>query len=172
MFGFVVFRPVVGYSLSMELSDYAKPVNVSYKTAWQWWEAGHLNASQLPTGTLLVREPQGSASGVAPYAHGSSADQKDDAVHQLQRLHDGAAARGYRVVADVSEIASGVNDERPTLKMVLTNPRVGVIVVERQDRRTRFGYGSVATLFTHHGRRTSTRRACVEEVLHRDSEDA
>jgi putative resolvase len=134
-------------------SDYAKQVGVTSKTAWQWWQAGQLDAYQLPTGTIIVREPQVAASGVALYARVSSADQKDDAVRQMQRLRDYAAARGYSVVAEVIESAAGLNDERPKLKKVLTNPRVGVIVVEHRDRLTRFGYGSIASLLAHHGRR-------------------
>src|SRR5258707_12387002 len=74
-------------------------------------------------------------------------------MRQMQRLRDYAAARGYPVVAEVIEIASGLNDERPKLKKVLTNPRVGVIVVEHRDRLTRFGYGSSATLLEQQGRR-------------------
>ena len=111
----------------MKLSDYAKQVGVTYKTAWQWWKAGQLDAYQLPTGTIIVREPQTAPSGVALYARVSSADQQDDAMRQMQRLRDYAAARGYSVVAEVIEIASGLNDERPKLKKVLTDPRVGVI---------------------------------------------
>ncbi|HEX9413874.1 MAG TPA: hypothetical protein VF916_10265 [Ktedonobacterales bacterium] len=45
-----------------------------------------MDAYQLPTGTIIVREPQTVASGVALYARVSSADQKDDAVRQMQRL--------------------------------------------------------------------------------------
>jgi len=138
--------------MRMKLSDYAKQVGVTYKTAWQWWKAGHLDAYQLPTGTIIVREPQTAASGVALYARVSSADRQEDAVRQMQRLRDYAAARGYLVVAEVLEIASGLNDERPKLKKVLTNPRVGVIVVEHRDRLTRFGYGYITTLLALQGR--------------------
>ena len=45
-----------------------------------------------------------------------------------------------------TEIASGLNDERPKLTKLLTNPQMGVIVVEHRDRLTRFGYGYIATL--------------------------
>jgi putative resolvase len=72
----------------MKLSAYAKQAGITYKTAWQWWKAGQLDAYQLPTGTIIVREPQTVASGVALYARVSSADQKDDAVRQMQRLRD------------------------------------------------------------------------------------
>jgi putative resolvase len=137
----------------MKLSAYAKQVGVTYKTAYQWWKAGQLDAYQLPTGTIIVREAKPSATGVALYARVSSADQNDDVTRQMQRLRDYAAARGYQVVAEVMEIASGLNDERPKLKKVLTDAKVGVIVVEHRDRLTRFGYGYIAALLEHEGRR-------------------
>lgn len=191
----------------MKLSDYAKHVGVTYKTAWQWWKAGQLDAYQLPTGTIIVREPRIAASGVALYARVSSAEQQEDAVRQMRRLRDYAAARGYQVVAEVTEIASGLNDERPKLKKLLTNQQVGVIVVEHRDRLTRFGYGYIATLLAQQGRRVEALypsdtgddlvddvvaiitsiaarlsgrraskrraeriRACVEQVMHSESE--
>jgi putative resolvase len=137
----------------MKLSDYAKAVGVTYKTAYKWWKAGQLDAYQVPTGTIIVRETKPSATGVALYARDSSADQQAAVARQLQRLRDYAAARGYHVVAEVTEIASGLNDERPKLKQLLTDQRVGVIVVEQRDRLTRFGYGFIATLLEHQGRR-------------------
>jgi putative resolvase len=137
----------------MKLSAYAKQVGVTDKTAYAWWRAGQLDASQLPTGTIIVREPKPSATGVALYARVSSAEQKEDLTRQRQRLREYAAARGYQVVSEVTEIASGLTDEGPKLKQLLTDPRVGVIVVEQRDRLTRFGYGSIATLLEHQGRR-------------------
>jgi putative resolvase len=137
----------------MKLSEYAKQVGVTYKTAYQCWRDGQLDAFQLPTGTIIVRETKLSATGVALYACVSSADQKDDVTRQMQRLRDYAAARGYQVVAEVTEIASGLNDERPKLKQLLTDAQVGTIVVEHRDRLTRFGYGYITALLEHEGRR-------------------
>lgn len=139
--------------MSMKLSTYAKQVGVTYKTAWQWWKAGQLDAYQLPSGTVIVREPVAQAMGVALYARVSSADQKEDAQRQIRRLQEYAAARGYQVMAEVTEIASGLNDERPKLKKLLTNPKIGVVVVEHRERLTRFGYGYIATLLEQQGRR-------------------
>jgi putative resolvase len=136
----------------MKLSEYAKPVGVTYKTAWQWWKAGQLDAYQLPTGTISVREPQAAATGAALYARVSSADQTAEVTRQLQRLRDYAAARGYQVVAEVTEIASGLNEERPKRKKLLTDAAGGVLVVEHRDRLTRFGYGYMVTLLEHQGR--------------------
>lgn len=139
--------------MSMKLSAYAKQVGVTYKTAYHWWQAGQLDAYQLPTGTIIVREAHPVASGVALYARVSSADQKDEVQRQMHRLQAYAAARGYQVAAEVTEIASGLNDERPKLKQLLTNPQIGVLVVEHRDRLTRFGYGYITTLWEQHGRR-------------------
>jgi predicted site-specific integrase-resolvase len=148
----------------MKLSEYAKQVGVTYKTAYQWWKAGQLDAYQRPTGTIIVREPKPTAAGAALYARVSSADQKDEVTRQIRRLRDYAAARGYQVVAEVTEIASGLNEERPKLRKLLTDARVGVLVVEHKDRLTRFGYGYIATLLEHEGRR-------VEAVFPRDTGD-
>ena len=148
----------------MKLSEYAKQVGVTYKTAYSWWKAGQLDAYQLPTGTIIVREPRAAVTGVALYARVSSAEQKDDVTRQLQRLRNYAAARGYQVATEVTEIASGLNDERPKLKKLLTDARVGVIVIEHRDRLTRFGYGYIATLLEHVGRR-------VEVVFPTDTGD-
>jgi predicted site-specific integrase-resolvase len=71
----------------------------------------------------------------------------------MQRLRDYAAARGYQVAAEVTEIASGLNDERPKLKKLLIDAKVGVIVVEHRHRLTRFGYGYITALLEHEGRR-------------------
>src|SRR6516225_4999658 len=150
--------------MSMKRSEYAKQVGVTYKTAYQWWKAGQLDAYQLPTGTIIVREPRTVATGVALYARVSSADQKDDVTRQMQRLRDYAAARGYQVVAEVTEIASGLNDERPKLKKLLTDARVSVLLIEHKDRLTRFGYGYIATLLEYQGRR-------VEAVFPMDTGD-
>jgi len=148
----------------MKLRTYARQVGVTYKTAWQWWKAGQLDAYQLPTGTLIVREPVVPVYGVALYARVSSADQKGDARPQMQRVQAYAAARGYQVVAEVTEIAAGLNDERPKLKQLLSDAKVGTLLVEHKDRLTRFGYGHIVTLLEQQGRR-------VEAIFPSDTDD-
>ena len=71
----------------------------------------------------------------------------------MHRLRDDAAARGYQVVAEVTEIASGLTDARPKRKKLLTDARVGVLVVEHRDRLPRLGSGYLTTLLEPEGRR-------------------
>ncbi len=139
----------------MRLRQYANKMGVSYKTAFRWWKAGKLDAYQLDTGTVIVREPVESflPANVALYARVSSADQKEDVERQMQRLKDYAAAKGYRVTKTVSELASGLNDSRPKFLKLLTDASIGVIVVEHRDRATRFGLTYIEQLMQMQGRR-------------------
>jgi putative resolvase len=140
----------------MKLSQYAKKAGISYKTAWRWYKAGTLDAYQTPTGMIVVRDPQIERIGtgrIALYARVSSADQKSDLERQVQRLRDYAAARGYQVAKEVTEIASGLNDSRPKFLKLLADPTIGTIIVEHRDRSTRFGWNYITTLMGAQGRR-------------------
>ena len=151
----------------MKLSYYAKQMNVTYKTAYRWWKKGLLDAYQLPTGTIVVREPvptQTAPSRVALYARVSEASQKEDLERQLQRLRDYAAAKGYTVSKEVVELASGLNDSRPKLAKLLTDTTIGTIIVEHKDRLTRFGFESIRKLLEVQQRR-------IEVVFETDTND-
>jgi putative resolvase len=139
----------------MRLRQYATKMGVSYKTAFRWWKAGKLDAYQLDTGTIIVREPAQSqeATQIALYARVSSADQKEDVERQMQRLKDYAASRGYQVSKTVSELASGLNDHRPKLMKLLTDLSIGVIIIEHRDRLTRFGFNYIDQLLQVQGRK-------------------
>ncbi len=140
----------------MRLSQYATKMGVSYKTAFRWWRAGKLDAYQLDTGTVIVRDdtplPE-AATGIALYARVSTAGQKADLERQVERLKTYAASKGYQVSKVTQEIASGMNDNRPKLLKILTDKSIGVIVVEHQDRLTRFGANYIEQLMQMQGRR-------------------
>ncbi|MFA4870844.1 MAG: hypothetical protein WC623_21785 [Pedobacter sp.] len=40
----------------MKLSDYATKLGISYRTAWNWFKAGKLDAFQAPSGTIIVND--------------------------------------------------------------------------------------------------------------------
>jgi len=148
----------------MKLS-YARQIGVTYKTAYRWWQAGKLDAYQMDTGTVIVRDPlKVSATNVALYARVSSVDQKNDLERQLERLKDYAAVHGYQVTRTVSEIGSGLNDRRPKFLKLLTDPTIGVIVMEYRDHGTRFGFTYIEQLLAMQGRR-------LEVVFPKDTDD-
>src|SRR5438034_2740900 len=139
----------------MRLSQYAKKMGVSYKTAFRWWQAGKLDAYQLETGTIIVRDPAQpqEAMSVALYARVSSADQKEDLDRQMQRLKDYAANRGYQVTKIAQEIAPGLNESRPKFLQLLTDASIGTVVVEHRDRSTHFGFNYIEQLLRMQGRK-------------------
>jgi predicted site-specific integrase-resolvase len=68
-------------------------MGVTSKTAYQWWRTGQLDAYQLPTSTISVREPKRPATGAALDASVSSAEPNDDVTRHMQRRRDYAAVR-------------------------------------------------------------------------------
>ena len=150
----------------MKLSDYARQIGVTYKTAYLMFKRGELDAYQLPTGTIIVNDSPTPTigQGVALYARVSSHEQKADAQRQLDRLRDYAAAKGYKVTAEVVEIASGLNDQRPKFSRLLTDTADQTILVEHKDRATRFGYQYIALLLEAQGRR-------IEVINETDTQD-
>jgi putative resolvase len=139
----------------MKLSQYAKKVGVTYKTAYRWYRAGTLDAYQTETGIIIVRDKADDkplTGRIALYARVSSLGQKEDVERQMHRLKDYAAAKGYQVSQEVTEIASGLNDKRPKLEKLLADSSIGTIVVENRDRLTRFGAHYIETLLEAQGR--------------------
>src|SRR5579885_322338 len=91
--------------------------------------------------------------GASPSMRGSPLlTRKATRDRQMQRLRDYAAAKGYAVAKEVSEIASGLNDHRPKLSKLLTDPTIGTLIVEHRDRLTRFGYEYIRQLLETQGR--------------------
>lgn len=143
----------------MKLSAYARSLGVSYRTAWRWFKAGKVAGFQADTGTIIVTEPIVEAvpstanQKTVIYTRVSAAENKDNLEGQAKRLMDYCAAKGYQVAAVVKEIGSGVNDTRPKLLKLLTDPTVGHIVVEHKDRLTRFGFNYIEQLLAMQGRK-------------------
>jgi putative resolvase len=143
----------------MKLSAYAHQIGISYRTAWRWFKAGRLPGYQVDTGTIIVtastplNDKAVTDEKVAIYTRVSAAENKDNLEAQAKRLTDYCAAKGYRVAQVVKEIGSGVNDTRPKLLKLLTNPSITLIVVEHKDRLTRFGFNYIERLLAMQDRK-------------------
>lgn len=137
----------------MKLSEYAKKLGISYRTAWNYFKQGKLDAYQTHTGTIIVREKETTADKkVAIYCRVSSAENKSNLESQKQRLLDYCAAKGYKVHKIIAEIGSGVNDSRKQWLSLLKDKSITLIVVEHKDRFTRFGFNAYKVLLANEGR--------------------
>ncbi len=143
----------------MKLSAYARNVGVSYRTAFRWFKSGRIQGRQMDTGTILITEPTGDLSvpelplKVAIYTRVSATENKGNLDGQAKRLTDYCAAKGYPITHIVKEIGSGVNDARPKLLKLITDPTITLIVVEHKDRLTRFGFNYIEQLLKMQGRK-------------------
>ena len=137
----------------MKLSDYAKKLGVNYKTVWRLWKAGHLDAFQLPTGTVIIKDERKELPDrVCIYARVSSSENKSNLYKQAERLKDYSIARGYQIYKVVEEIGSGINDNRKKLNKILGDRNYNKLVIEHKDRLTRFGFNYIQILFKQIGK--------------------
>lgn len=141
----------------MKLSDYARQVGVTWKTANRWYHKGLIpGAYQLPTGTIIVpdsifqNENATKPLKTIIYARVSNNTRRNtDLETQAKRLEDFAIANGWVIDQTVKEVASGLNDKRPKLQKVLDDNEPKRIIIEHKDRLTRFGYHYIETLLKH-----------------------
>lgn len=138
----------------MKLSKYAQKLGVSYRTVWRLWKTGRLDAYQLPTGTIIVKEEikDKLPDKVCIYARVSSSENKDNLKKQAARLKEYSIARGYRIYKIIEEVGSGVNDNRKKLSQLLKDKNYNKIVVEHKDRLTRLGFNYIQILFNQLGK--------------------
>lgn len=156
----------------MKLSNYARKLGVTYMTAFRYWKSGKLNAYQLPTGTIIVNDDLEVTqnNNVALYARVSSSENKDNLDKQLERIRQYATAKGYTIKREVKEIGSGINDSRKQFLSLLQDNSISKIVVEHQDRSTRFGFNYIKVLLELNGRSIEVINLCdtVKEDLIQD----
>lgn len=132
----------------MKLSQWAKNNGLCYRTAYNLFKSNKLpvQAYQLETGTIIVKDTVDSSqkpSDVVIYARVSSHDQKEDLNRQIERLKNYCAYNGMKVSGIYSEIASGLNQNRKKLNYILNTNTIKTIVVENNDRLTRFGFNLI-----------------------------
>jgi putative resolvase len=98
----------------MKLSDYAKQVGVSYRTAWTWYKEGSIPGERLPSGTIIVTLNESNTNPnkvVAIYCRVSERGSKDNLNRQAERLTEYATAKGDKIHKVVKEIGSGLKIE-------------------------------------------------------------
>ena len=141
----------------MKLCDYAKNYSVTYRTAWNRFNAGKIpNSFKDKDGHILIeviKNKNIDLSKVAIYARVSSSKNKANLDTQATRLTQYAIAKGYQITEVVKEVGSGVNDNRKKLKKLLESDNWGTLVIEHKDRLTRFGFNYIQILLNKEGRK-------------------
>lgn len=147
----------------LKISEYARKVHCTVRTVWNRIKANRLEAKHTEHGWRVVVEDGIAEPKYAIYARVSSAENTDNLERQKQRLLDFCAAKGWPVSKTVTEVGSGLNDERKKLAKLLADESITHIVVEHKDRLSRFGFRYVEQLLKQHGR-------CIVAINEQDNE--
>lgn len=133
-------------NMELKISQYAKMHGVSQRTIWRWIKNGEVQIKRTQTGRVRVLVDVNKEKSVAVYARVSSSENKDNLERQRDRLVSYCNAKGYQVKKVVTEIGSGLNDNRPKLENLLIDKDIDTIVVEHKDRLARFGTNYIEKL--------------------------
>ena len=133
--------------MKYKISQYARKNNVSIRTVWNWIAQEKVKTERTKTGGwIVVEDDEAKSEKVAIYARVSSSENKSNLESQKDRLISYCAAKGYPVSFVVTEIGSGLNDNRPKLEKILLDTSITKIVVEHKDRLARFGVNYIEKL--------------------------
>ena len=133
--------------MKYKISQYAKIKNVTYRTVWNWVKSNKVKYETTNTGGIIIVEDNPNKDiRIAIYARVSSSENKDNLEKQKERLLNYCAAKGYVVNIIVTEVGSGLNDNRPKLEKLLLDNSLTKIVVEHKDRLARFGLNYIEKL--------------------------
>lgn len=137
----------------IKLTTFAKLNDVTPRTIWNWIYKGIVKYERTSTNRVFIiidddnnikiKQPN-----VAIYARVSSAENKNNLEKQKDRLISYANAKGYKISKIVSEIGSGLNDQRPKLEKLLMDKTIDIIIVEHKDRLARFGTNYIEKLLS------------------------
>jgi len=145
------------------VSEVARMLNVSTVAVRKWIKSGKLKARRIGKLWMIPESELKRFLGEKPreiraviYARVSSYKQKRDGNldRQVERLRNYCSAKGYKVIDVVTDIASGLKEDRSGLHKlfnIVEKHQADVVVVEFKDRLTRFGFDYLKKYFESHG---------------------
>lgn len=156
-------------------------LNVSTMAVRKWIKSGKLRARRIGKLWMIPESELRRFLGEKPreiraviYARVSSHKQKKDENldRQIERLRIYCSAKGYKVIDVVTDVASGLKEDRSGLQKlfnIVENHKADVIVAEFRDRLTRFGFDYLKRYFESHGVKVEvveeTEKGYMEELI-------
>lgn len=141
----------------IKVSQYAKIMGLHPLTINRQFHQGLIDGYQDErTKTIYLINPEWKAhqhksNRVILYARVSSANNQKSLDDQIDRMRNYAAAKGYQIIDEVKEIASGINDQRPKFTKILKRHDYDILLSEHRDRLTRFDFNYIQTLLNNQG---------------------
>ena len=143
------------------LKEAKKLLGVTTRTIQRWDKEGKIRVVRTVGGRRRIPESEikrilglREERVVVGYARVSSTTQKDDLERQKQLVHSYAKDRGYGEIQILSDVGSGLNENRKgflRLLEMVTERKVSKVIVVYEDRLTRFGFETLRRMFQAFG---------------------
>jgi len=142
------------------LKEAKKLLGVTTKTIQRWDREGKIRVVRTVGGRRIPESEIKRILGlkeervVVGYARVSPTTQKDDLERQKQLLHSYAKDRGYGEIQILSDVGSGLNENRKgflRLLEMVAERKVSKVIVAYKDKLTRFGFETLRKLFQAFG---------------------
>lgn len=143
------------------LKEAKKLLGVTTRTIQRWDKEGKIRVIRTIGGRRRIPESEikrilglREERIVIGYARVSSSTQKDDLERQRQAILSYASEKGYGNVQVLADVGSGLNENRKNFLKLLeavVERKVSKVIVTYEDRLTRFGFGTLARLFSAFG---------------------
>lgn len=140
--------------------EVAERLGVSKMTVLRWIKAGKIKAFRIgreyrvPENEILRILEGKTPNKTVIYARVSSGDQKEDLERQIEYLKNYCTAKGYHITKTITDISSGLNENRKGLKQLfklVESGEVTRVVITHRDRLTRFGFKYLERYLNSHG---------------------
>ena len=133
--------------------------HITGATLYQWKITGKINSKQLSTKKILYdidsfEEFKPKVKKNVIYARVSNTTQADDLSKQIEIVKNYAISNGFKIDKVYKEIASGMNENRKELNLMLREifaGNVNKVFVSYKDRLTRFGFDYFKNIFAEFG---------------------
>jgi len=151
----------------LTLKEACRILSIHPNTLRRWEREGKIRVVRTPKGRrripesevkrligIVGKESKEGKKRAAIYARVSSYDQKEDLERQKEKLITYAVEKGYDVKTVLTDVASGLNENRRGLKRlfkIVEGKEVDVVIITYKDRLTRFGFKYLESYFKSHG---------------------
>ena len=133
--------------------------HITGPTLYQWKVKGKINAKQLSSKKILYdidsfEDFQPKQKQNVIYARVSNTKQADDLDRQIEIVKSYAISNGVKIDKVYKEIASGMNENRKELNLMLREifaGNVDKVFISYKDRLTRFGFDYFKHIFEEFG---------------------
>ena len=158
----------------IKVSEYAEIKGIHYRTAQRHFNEGLIEGYRNTHGRIFLKNPlykkeetdEKNDKAVILYARVSSSTNKKSLDGQIERMRLYAVAKGYNIVGEYKELASGLNDNRLLLNKIFNRDDYSILLVEHKDRLTRFGFNYLVKLFA----KLNIKVEVINQVENKDQE--